>query len=147
MRVLRLGVQGEDVLHWKHFLIGLGAEIEATDVYDQATHDATEKFQESHKLKNDGEVGRFTYGVAMGLGFDPTEDDSTEETGPNWPIQTLPIIGYQDRIQCGLLEHKNHIVMNPDGSERIRDQVRITGKGIARLATELRADITGQRAA
>lgn len=43
-------------------------------------------------------------------------------------------IGYQDRIQTGLLEHKSHIVIDGNGAERIRDQVRVTAKGIARLA-------------
>ena len=55
-------------------------------------------------------------------------------------------IGYQDRIQSGLLEHKANIVISPDGSERIRDQVRITGKGLARLADEFAHEL-GDKAA
>lgn len=43
-------------------------------------------------------------------------------------------IGYQDRIQAGLLEHKSNIVIDAAGNERIRDQVRVTAKGLARLA-------------
>lgn len=43
-------------------------------------------------------------------------------------------IGYQDRIQAGLLEHKSNIVIDGNGVERIRDQVRVTAKGLARLA-------------
>lgn len=43
-------------------------------------------------------------------------------------------IGYQDRIQSGLLEHKSNIVIDGAGIERIRDQVRVTAKGLARLA-------------
>lgn len=43
-------------------------------------------------------------------------------------------IGYQDRIQSGLLEHKSNIVIDGNGIERIRDQVRVTAKGLARLA-------------
>lgn len=43
-------------------------------------------------------------------------------------------IGYQDRIQTGLLEHKSNIVIDGAGCERIRDQVRVTAKGLARLA-------------
>ncbi|MDX9718162.1 MAG: phage antirepressor KilAC domain-containing protein [Thauera sp.] len=49
-------------------------------------------------------------------------------------------IGYQDRIQAGLLEHKTNVVIDGAGNERLRDQVRITGKGLARLAKELAAD-------
>ena len=48
-------------------------------------------------------------------------------------------IGYQDRIQSGLLEHKSNIVIDAGGNERIRDQVRVTAKGLARLATVLEA--------
>lgn len=43
-------------------------------------------------------------------------------------------IGYQDRIQTGLVEHKSHIVIDAAGAERVRDQVRITAKGLTRLA-------------
>lgn len=43
-------------------------------------------------------------------------------------------IGYRDRIQSGLLEHKSNIVIDGAGCERIRDQVRVTAKGLARLA-------------
>ena len=46
-------------------------------------------------------------------------------------------IGYQDRIQAGLLEHKSNIVIDGAGIERIRDQVRVTAKGLARLAEVL----------
>lgn len=44
-------------------------------------------------------------------------------------------IGYQDRIQSGLLEHKANIIIDAGGNERIRDQVRVTGKGLSRLAS------------
>ena len=49
-------------------------------------------------------------------------------------------IGYQDRIQSGLLEHKAHIVIDEAGNERLRDQVRVTAKGLARLAALLQAE-------
>ena len=49
-------------------------------------------------------------------------------------------IAYQDRIQAGLLEHKSHIVLLADGTERIRDQVRVTAKGLARLAECIQAE-------
>ena len=49
-------------------------------------------------------------------------------------------IGYQDRIQSGLLEHKAHIVIDEAGNERLRDQVRVTAKGLARLAAPLQAE-------
>jgi phage antirepressor YoqD-like protein len=43
-------------------------------------------------------------------------------------------IGYQERIQSGLLEHKANIIIDAEGRERIRDQVRVTAKGLSRLA-------------
>ncbi|MBL4761333.1 MAG: phage antirepressor KilAC domain-containing protein, partial [Gammaproteobacteria bacterium] len=44
-------------------------------------------------------------------------------------------IAYQDRIQAGLLEHKVTIVSRSDGSEKTTEQVRITPKGLTKLAT------------
>jgi phage regulator Rha-like protein len=49
-------------------------------------------------------------------------------------------IGYQERIQSGLLEHKANIIIDAEGRERVRDQVRVTGKGLARLATLMQAE-------
>lgn len=47
-------------------------------------------------------------------------------------------LGYQDRCAAGLLEHKVTSVMNnATGEEVIREQVRVTPKGLARLATML----------
>lgn len=43
-------------------------------------------------------------------------------------------IGYQARIQAGDLEHKVTTVSRSDGSERIAEQVRVTPKGLSRLA-------------
>ncbi|KLU14533.1 MULTISPECIES: phage antirepressor KilAC domain-containing protein [Xenorhabdus] len=46
-------------------------------------------------------------------------------------------IGYQDKIQTGYLEHKVTVVMRNDGSEKTITQVRITPKGISKLAKML----------
>ncbi|WP_338805130.1 phage antirepressor KilAC domain-containing protein [Xenorhabdus griffiniae] len=46
-------------------------------------------------------------------------------------------IGYQDKIQTGYLEHKMTIVYKPDGSEKTTTQVRVTPKGISKLAKML----------
>nr|WP_275381708.1 phage antirepressor KilAC domain-containing protein [Xenorhabdus bovienii] len=45
--------------------------------------------------------------------------------------------GYQDKIQTGYLEHKVTVVMKNDGSEKTTTQVRITPKGISKLAKML----------
>jgi len=46
-------------------------------------------------------------------------------------------IGYQDKLQSGLLEHVTTEVSKPDGSTSVRTQMKITAKGIAKLAEKL----------
>lgn len=46
-------------------------------------------------------------------------------------------LGYQAKLQAGLLEHKIHTVHRPDGTEKVVTQVRVTAKGLTRLAQEL----------
>lgn len=48
-----------------------------------------------------------------------------------------PIIAYQDKLAAGLLEHKTTTVHRTDGSEKTVTQVRVTPKGLTRLAQEL----------
>jgi phage antirepressor YoqD-like protein len=45
-------------------------------------------------------------------------------------------IAYQAKLQAGLLEHKTTVVTRSDGSEKTTTQVRVTSKGLARLAKE-----------
>lgn len=44
-------------------------------------------------------------------------------------------LGYQSKTAQGLLEHKTTTVWRADGSEKVTEQVRITAKGLTRLAT------------
>ncbi|MDM5134079.1 phage antirepressor KilAC domain-containing protein [Aeromonas salmonicida] len=46
-------------------------------------------------------------------------------------------LGYQDKVQQGLVEHKVTMVPLTDGSERLCEQVRITPKGLTKLAQQL----------
>ncbi|QWL80229.1 phage antirepressor KilAC domain-containing protein [Aeromonas hydrophila] len=46
-------------------------------------------------------------------------------------------LGYQDKVQQGLVEHKVTTVSLADGSERLCEQVRITPKGLTKLAQQL----------
>lgn len=48
-------------------------------------------------------------------------------------------IAYEDKRQAGLLEHKTTIIHRSDGSEKVTTQVRVTPKGLAKLAKELQA--------
>jgi phage antirepressor YoqD-like protein/phage regulator Rha-like protein len=50
-------------------------------------------------------------------------------------------LGYSIKVQSGFLEHKVSTVLRPDGTERIAEQVRITPKGLARLADILGRDM------
>jgi phage anti-repressor protein/phage antirepressor YoqD-like protein len=43
-------------------------------------------------------------------------------------------VGYQDKIQNGLLDHRVEEVTRADGTSKITEQVRITAKGLAALA-------------
>lgn len=43
-------------------------------------------------------------------------------------------IAYQEKLQQGVLEHKITVVSRTDGSEKTTEQVRITSKGLAKLA-------------
>ncbi|WP_422085434.1 phage antirepressor KilAC domain-containing protein [Variovorax sp.] len=48
-------------------------------------------------------------------------------------------IGYQSRIQVGYLEHKVSTVERSDGSTKAAEQVRVTAKGLTKLAEMLSA--------
>jgi phage regulator Rha-like protein/phage antirepressor YoqD-like protein len=50
-------------------------------------------------------------------------------------------VGYQSKTQQGLLEHKVTTVLAADGSERITEQVRVTPKGLSKLALLFRPDV------
>ncbi|MDO5706065.1 MAG: phage regulatory protein/antirepressor Ant [Paracoccus sp. (in: a-proteobacteria)] len=43
-------------------------------------------------------------------------------------------LGYQAKAAAGLLEHKLTTVLRADGSEKVTEQVRVTPKGLAKLA-------------
>ena len=45
-------------------------------------------------------------------------------------------IAYQDKLAAGLLEHKTNTVTRSDGTEKTVSQVRVTVKGLSRLAKE-----------
>ncbi len=46
-------------------------------------------------------------------------------------------VAYQDKIAAGLLTHKVHVARRDDGTERVCEQVMVTPKGLAKLATAL----------
>jgi phage antirepressor YoqD-like protein len=44
-------------------------------------------------------------------------------------------LGYQSKTTAGLLEHKVTTVLKTDGSEKVSEQVRVTPKGLTKLAS------------
>lgn len=50
-------------------------------------------------------------------------------------------IGYQDKIQQGFIEHKVTTITRTDGIDETKTQVRITPKGIAKLAKLLSVEV------
>lgn len=44
-------------------------------------------------------------------------------------------LGYQSKTMSGLLEHKVTTILRADGSEKVTEQVRVTPKGLTKLAT------------
>lgn len=48
---------------------------------------------------------------------------------------TTARLGYQSKVTSGLLEHKVTTVSRADGSEKITEQVRVTPKGLSKLAS------------
>ncbi|MGF6806297.1 hypothetical protein OKW30_001423 [Paraburkholderia sp. Clong3] len=56
---------------------------------------------------------------------------------PQWIIADRngnALVGYQEKVQAGYLEHKVTEVSRSDGSEKLVEQVRVTPKGLTRLA-------------
>ncbi|MDA5609333.1 phage antirepressor KilAC domain-containing protein [Pasteurella multocida] len=43
-------------------------------------------------------------------------------------------MAYQDKLQQLLLEHKIHVAMRDDGTEKVCERVLITAKGLTKLA-------------
>ncbi|MDI7241697.1 phage antirepressor KilAC domain-containing protein [Providencia huaxiensis] len=50
-------------------------------------------------------------------------------------------IGYQDKIQQNLLEHKVSVVKNRTGEDKQVSQVRVTAKGLSKLAKLLSVEV------
>ena len=47
-------------------------------------------------------------------------------------------VAYQDKIQAGYLVHKVTTIQRDDGTDKVVQQVLVTGKGLAKLSQELR---------
>ena len=94
MRVLKTGVQGEDVKKWQLFLVGQRlAQFMPNGKFGPATHAATVAFQRKHALDPDGKVGNQTLGKAMTLGFELIEFVGGKGGGYPKEPRFRPLIG------------------------------------------------------
>ncbi|WP_426577684.1 phage antirepressor KilAC domain-containing protein [Xenorhabdus stockiae] len=50
-------------------------------------------------------------------------------------------VGYQDKLQQGVIEHKIRLFTDDEGQEQSREQVLVTAKGIAKLAKMLNLEV------
>lgn len=74
--------------------------------------------------------------VAKNLGIRP-KDAFTWLSQNGWIYKrpgAVAWLGYQSKCNFGLLEHKTTTVLRPDGSEKVTEQVRVTAKGLTKLA-------------
>ena len=58
-----------------------------------------------------------------------------------WAYKRGTWIGHQDKINAGLVEHTLTTIARPDGSTKTVTQMKITARGIARLARELTVNL------
>jgi phage antirepressor YoqD-like protein len=52
-------------------------------------------------------------------------------------------VAYQEKIVAGFLEHKHYTATAADGTESVREQVLVTGSGLAQLALDLPRHLPG----
>ena len=86
MKLLKIGVTGNDVRSWQTFLTGLHFyQGVINGIFDEATKAASILFQAANNLQPDGVVGNKSIGAAMLQGFGVITDTGTEKTSENWP--------------------------------------------------------------
>jgi len=85
LELLKQGVKGNFVTQWQVFLRGQGYPLNASDIFDDDTVHATQRFQNKHKLHPDGIVGNKTLGKAMFLGFEVVQFSRTQGGYPKEP--------------------------------------------------------------
>lgn len=98
MRVLKSGIEGNDVRKWQTFLVGQRlARFVPNGKFGPATRHATIAFQKKHGLDPDGKVGNRTLGRAMTLGFEVIDFASERSSGYPRPPDFDPLVGLAAR--------------------------------------------------
>lgn len=113
MRTLYVGLTGDDVRAWEHFLLGINptSQVVVDGKFDAVTKAETQRFQSFVGFTGrdvDGVVGPATMGKAMGIGFDPLQDSRPDESGPNWPAPGVegPLTGADRNKLFGTFAYK-----------------------------------------
>lgn len=122
MKLLKLGVENNDVKKWQYFLIGQGYyHGVVTGKFDFVTHNATVEFQKAQTLQPDGIVGNMSIGRAMMLGFGLIDDIRTDITGENFPEKPNfpPLVSNTERADIfGVIKFKSKpLPNNPENIE------------------------------
>ncbi len=96
MKILRVGISGEEVEQWQIFLLGQAYDIEEVDgVFGEKTEQETKKFQKDCGITDDGVVGSSTIGKAALKGF---AWGKKENEFP--PVPSLkPLVSNSDRMR------------------------------------------------
>lgn len=134
MRILKLGLEGNDVRKWQMFLVGQRlAQFVPNGKFGPATRDATVSFQKKHRLDPDGKVGNQTLGHAMTLGFELIDFVADTKSGfPKLP-NFRPLVGIAARQQ--IFGRFSFVpTPRPDNKEAIRITDDWERKNIVRIA-------------
>lgn len=102
LRILKKGLNSDEVGNWQSFLRGLGFYLgEVDNSFGEETEKATITFQKKQKISpTDGIVGTVTYGKAMALGFSVgLEDNESEIYSENYPPKPnfSPLVSFAQR--------------------------------------------------
>ncbi len=132
MRVLRLGMNGEDVEAWQRFLAEEGFNPGVVDGdFGPRTATATKEFQKRFLLIADGIVGRQTVVKAMEMGFDPLEWSPTPPP-TNDPYFPAPPAGLNYLSERKAFELYGQFDWTPAGTSAEPRAIKIKGDWTAR---------------
>jgi hypothetical protein len=109
MRTLKVGCRGKDVRSWQQFLLGTQCDangqctaatvalaIQTDGIFGKATDKATEAWQKTQGLTEDGIVGKDTWAEAVKDGFDPDAvpilDEGDHDIDPDPVPDIKPVI-------------------------------------------------------
>lgn len=124
----------------RHILLGYTEKVIALEAKVEALTEDSEALDRIAKADGSLSVTE----AAKGLGVRPKDlFDWLKNNG--WLYKrpgSAAWLGYQDKCNRGLLEHKSTTVLRTDGTEKITEQVRVTAKGLTLLAKFVKPPIS-----